>query len=251
MAGAVAVIDGDVISCASTTRELVDGSHRVVSFDTAGAFFSRSDASVPSCLVVDGRLSDMTCQQFQTECARRALPVPIIFVVGETQVGLAVRLLKGGASDVLARPLEADELRRQVYLAIEHEAQTQTQGELARERLGRLTQREFEIVKLATRGLSNKDVAEQLQISFRTVEVHRRNAMRKTGSANVIELSRLIDGVLRDAAQDAHASPSAREGAAGAAREPSPESNAQLSLFPKREHVRGQPGSPGPRRPLP
>lgn len=74
----------------------------------------------------------------------------------------------------------------------------------ARLRLKRLTHRELEVVMLAARGLTTKDIASLLAISFRTVEAHRRNAMRKTGAGNIVELTHLVRGTWNEQSQSDH-----------------------------------------------
>lgn len=198
MNGVVVLIDEDAVARAWATNVLKTSAQPALSFGTAADFFSSLTLPGPACVVVDGHVPDMTCPQVAAECQRRGVRAPLVFIVGAHQVELAVALMKGGATDVLVKPLDADELRRRVHAVLAVSARAQNHAQVARERLGRLTQRELEVVMLATSGLSNKDIADHLRISFRTVEVHRRNAMRKTGSANVVELTHFVGSAWRD-----------------------------------------------------
>lgn len=198
MNGVVALIDEDAVARAWASTVLKTSAQPTLAFGTAADFFASLTLPGPACLLVDGHLQDMTCPQVAAECQRRGLRTALLFIVGRHQVELAVALMKGGAADVLVKPLDADELRRRVHAVLSASVRTQSHAQLARERLGRLTQRELEVVMLATNGLSNKDIADHLRISFRTVEVHRRNAMRKTGSANVVELTHFVGSAWRD-----------------------------------------------------
>lgn len=188
----VALIDHDDATRGMSARALGASGLEVRGFASAAAFLSQVQAPGPSCVLADGSLSDMTGPQLQAEITRRGLRLPLLFAVGPHQVELAISLMKSGAVDVLVKPVDHDELRRRVHAVLAASERALAHVSAARERLGRLTQRELEVVMLATSGLSNKDIANHLSISFRTVEVHRRNAMRKTGTSNIVELTHFV-----------------------------------------------------------
>lgn len=194
----VVLIDQDTAARAWAARALGASGLGVLGFETARAFFSVVSHPGPPCAVIDAGLADMTCHQLQAEVSRRGLRVPLVFMVSPDQVELAIALMKAGAVDVLVKPVDADELRRRIHGVLAAAERAKAHVNAARERLGRLTQRELEVVMLATSGLSNKDIAEHLSISFRTVEVHRRNAMRKTGTANIVELTHFVGSAWSD-----------------------------------------------------
>ncbi|MDP1827673.1 MAG: LuxR C-terminal-related transcriptional regulator [Archangium sp.] len=204
-AASVVLIDQDVTARAWAASALTAGGLGVIGFDTGRAFLSASSPPGPPCAVVDGNLHDMTCSQLQAEAVRRGLRVPLVFLVEHQQVELAISLLKSGAVDVLVKPVDVDELRRRVHAVLTAGERAKAHVGAARERLGRLSQRELEVVMLATSGLSNKDIAEHLSISFRTVEVHRRNAMRKTGTRNVVELTHFVGSAWHEELTNAEA----------------------------------------------
>ena len=196
----IALIDQDQAARDTLERALKASGLGVHGFDSAARFLSQVSAPGPACALIDGNLPDMTCLQLQAETVRRGLRVPLLFLVGQQQVVLAISLMKSGAVDVLVKPVDEDELRRRVHAVLAASERAQAHVSAARERLGRLTQRELEVVMLATSGLSNKDIANHLSISFRTVEVHRRNAMRKTGTANIVELTHFVGSAWSDEA---------------------------------------------------
>lgn len=241
MQAPVVVIAGDVVSRDRWTELLRASSCPAVGFETADAFFVRKGPDCPACCVVEAPLPDMTGPQFQAECRRQGLRAPTLFLVGAGQVELAVALVRSGAADVMTSPPDADELRRRVHqlLARLSDARAQPEAKGAGERLAHLTHRELEVVRYATRGLSNKDIAEQLHISFRTVEVHRHNALRKTGAHNVVELTRLVTS----AALTDDFRPLAKPD------DGPPED--QLPLFPKHDLLRGGERAPRARKSLP
>ncbi len=202
----VSLIDQDQAARAMAEQALRASGLGVQAFDTASEFLSKVSPPGPACALVDGNLGDMTSLQLQAETVRRGLRMPLLFTVGQHQVELAINLMKSGAVDVLVKPLDGDELRRRVHAVLAASERARAQASAARERLGRLTQRELEVVMLATSGLSNKDIANHLSISFRTVEVHRRNAMRKTGTSNIVELTHFVGS----AWSDEHGAPDAQ-----------------------------------------
>ncbi|MDP2275032.1 MAG: LuxR C-terminal-related transcriptional regulator [Archangium sp.] len=186
------LIDQDAVARAWAAQALGASGLTILGFDSAKTFFALMGPPGPPCLVVDSNLPDMTCHQLQAELVRRGLRVPLVFLIGHEQIELAIALMKAGAVDVLVKPVDVDELKRRIHAVLAAGERARAHVNAARERLGRLTQRELEVVMLATSGLSNKDIADHLSISFRTVEVHRRNAMRKTGTSNIVELTHFV-----------------------------------------------------------
>ncbi|HKX41641.1 MAG TPA: LuxR C-terminal-related transcriptional regulator, partial [Burkholderiaceae bacterium] len=124
------------------------------------------------------------------------IDMPLIFLTGKGSVASTVKALKAGAFDFLEKPVESDLLLSCVRDALAHDAvlrERAAQRALAETRLGRLTAREREVVVLTLQGLANKQIAQSLGISHRTVEIHRGRAMQKMGAANLLELDRMIN----------------------------------------------------------
>ncbi len=203
MNATVVLIDPDVVARAWAAQALGASGVGILGFDSARAFFAVVGPPGPPCLVVDANLPDMTAHQLQAELVRRGMRVPLVFLIGHAQIELAIALMKAGAADVLVKPVDVDELKRRIHAVLAAAERARAHLNAAKERLGRLTQRELEVVMLATSGLSNKDIAEHLSISFRTVEVHRRNAMRKTGTSNIVELTHFVGSAWGDDAAGA------------------------------------------------
>ena len=160
------------------------------------------------CFVADIRMPEMDGLQLQQELTRRGVSVPLI-ITGHADVGLAVQAMKAGVSDFLEKPFEGERLLTSLRDALEQgcrQPRTNPAPNLAADRLAALTGREWEIVDRLVAGLSNKEIARELGISYRTVEVHRARIMDKTQARRFSELVRLALGA--DDASEAPATPS-------------------------------------------
>jgi len=150
------------------------------------------------CFVADIRMPEMDGLQLQQELTRRGVSVPLIIIItGHADVGLAVQAMKAGVSDFLEKPFEGERLLTSLRDALEQgcrQPRTNPAPNLAADRLAALTGREWEIVDRLVAGLSNKEIARELGISYRTVEVHRARIMDKTQARRFSELVRLALG---------------------------------------------------------
>jgi FixJ family two-component response regulator len=168
----------------------------VETYDRATAFLAACSAPRTGCLILDVRMPEMTGPELQAELKRRGIELPIIFLTAHGDIPTTVQAMKQGATDFLTKPVVGSELLERVQAALETSAQLNQQASVTqalRERLEGLTQRELEVMKLVADGLANKEIARNLGISHRTVEVHRARVMQKTGATNLVELSRLAE----------------------------------------------------------
>jgi two-component system, LuxR family, response regulator FixJ len=149
---------------------------------------------VADCIVADIRMPEMDGLELQQELKRRGVSVPLILITGHADVGLAVQAMKAGASDFLQKPFHSEHLLDSIRDAVEQgspKPRANAESHLAAVRLAVLTSREREIVDRLVAGLSNKDIARELGISYRTVETHRARIMDKTQAGSFSELVRL------------------------------------------------------------
>jgi RNA polymerase sigma factor (sigma-70 family) len=170
---------------------LESAGYRVTSYASAERFLAAYRPAESACLVLDVRMPGLTGLELQQELNRRGNPPPIIFVTGHGDVPMAVDALKNGAFHFLEKPFKSERL-------LELVEQTATSGtpveaERARRRcaaarLATLTQREREVMDLVVRGRKNKQIADTLGISVKTVEAHRARAMEKMDVSSVAEL---------------------------------------------------------------
>ena len=167
----------------------------VQTFPTAAAFIQAYRREAPGCLVLDVLLPGMSGPQLQDYLRREAIELPIVFVSGHNDVPTAVNAIKGGAVDFIQKPFDYREAVSVVRRALERDAQGRErrarQAELAG-RFAALTAREREVMQRVMEGKPNKLIAEELDISVRTVEFHRANLMEKMGAPSVAALIQLM-----------------------------------------------------------
>lgn len=189
----ICIVDDDE-SVRESLGELLDAAgYSVQSFASAKQFLAGSAPSTCSCLVTDVRMPDMDGIALQEELAHRKTGFPVIVMTGHADVPLAVRAMRAGATDFIEKPFKPETLLMSVRQALISGARTQgpENPEIA-ERFGGLTAREREVMDLMVHGHPNKVIAQKLDISFRTVEVHRSRILAKMGAENVAELVRLV-----------------------------------------------------------
>lgn len=163
-------------------------------FESAKAFLDSESTCEPGCLIADIRMPDMDGLALQQELARRRLGLPIIIVTGHGDVPLAVRAMKAGAIEFLEKPYNENALVESVRRGLKEASATVDERRTqlaAAERLATLTEREREVYELLIVGHPNKVVAYKLDISPRTVEIHRSHVMDKMQARNLAELIRM------------------------------------------------------------
>jgi FixJ family two-component response regulator len=169
----------------------------VVCHDGAEAFLAacpRPPADFGA-LILDIRMPAMSGLELQQRLHRRGWHPPIIFVTGHGDVELAVTAMKQGACDFLEKPFRDQAMLDAVALAVRRGTQARVQEERRHEAqavIERLSPRELEVARLVALGLPNKLVARELDISEKTVHVHRQHVMEKAGIGSAAELARLM-----------------------------------------------------------
>lgn len=151
----------------------------------------------PSCLLLDVRMPGTSgLALFDRLIERRLLQfMPVIFLTGHGDVPTAVAAVKRGAYDFVEKPFSDNALVDRVEQALEHSAQAllKRRDELGvQRRLADLTERERDVMKCVIDGLANKLIADQLNISVRTVEVHRARVFEKMDVKSAVELANLL-----------------------------------------------------------
>ena len=164
-------------------------------FESAGAFLASDASGLPGCLIADIRMPDMDGLELQEELVRRKAPLPVIVVTGHGDVPLAVRAMKAGAIDFLEKPYDEAVLLGSIRRALSEAQEASMRVAVAQEtaeRLASLTEREGQVLELLTAGRPNKVIAYELDISPRTVEIHRARVMEKMRAKSLAELVRMV-----------------------------------------------------------
>jgi FixJ family two-component response regulator len=160
-------------------------------FASAQEFLATFDKGRSGCLVLDIRMPGMSGLELQEELNARGAVLPIIFVTGHGDVPMAVEAMQRGAMDFLQKPFRDQDLLDRITRALEKDrAGRELLGnrERIRARLATLTPREREIMVLVTQGKANKVIAADLDLSQRTVEIHRAHVMEKMGANSLAHL---------------------------------------------------------------
>jgi two-component system, LuxR family, response regulator FixJ len=164
-------------------------------YGSAPEFLAEFDPQRCGCLVLDIRMPGMSGLDLQQELNARGALVPIIFMTGHGDVPMAVEALQQGAMDFLQKPFRDQDLLDRIHKAIERDrAGRELLGsrERIRARIDSLTPREREVLKLITDGKANKVIAAELQLSQRTVEIHRGHVMEKMEANSLAHLVRMV-----------------------------------------------------------
>jgi two-component system response regulator FixJ len=148
----------------------------------------------PGCILLDVRMPGMDGLQVQKTLRERGIGLPVIVMTGHGDVGVAVQAMKAGAVDFIEKPFEKAVLLNAIedgFARIHQAGRSRTRADEAQVRLQALTLRERDVLDGLVRGYPNKTIAYELDISPRTVEIHRANLMSKLGVASLSEALRI------------------------------------------------------------
>lgn len=195
--GTVYVVDDDEAVRDSLQWMLEGKDYRVRCFDSAESFLSRFDAREVACLIVDIRMGGMTGLELQSKLIESNSPLPLAFITGHGDVPMAVDTMKKGAMDFIQKPFDEPQLLSLVERMLEQakESFAEYQSAINRDALmARLTLRESQVLERIVAGRLNKQIADDLGISIKTVEAHRANIMEKLGANTVADLLKIALG---------------------------------------------------------
>ncbi len=197
----VFVVDDDIEFSESVRFLLTSVNLPVKLYHGAEAFLADIDADTKGCLLVDVRMPEISGLQLQHILREKNPDLPVIIMTAHGDIDMAVRAMKDGAMDFVQKPFNDQKLIDLLNNAMKLKAEAATkraQKEALRQRLNLLTSREREVLDLIVDGKINKEIAYQLGISDKTVEVHRARIMDKTRVGSLQELMKLVLAIAPD-----------------------------------------------------
>jgi len=157
--------------------------------------FSKTQShGMEGCLILDVRMPGITGVELHDVLLKEGINIPVIFITGHGSVSLAVKSMKKGAIDFLEKPFSDEEICRLVDSSLQKARDVSDKREVnlkAQELLAKLTPRENQVLERITAGRLNKQIADDLNISIKTVEAHRANIMTKVEARTVAELIKI------------------------------------------------------------
>jgi FixJ family two-component response regulator len=190
----VFVVDDDSSIRRSLARLFKSAGFPVELFASAEEFLEGVAPERAGCVVLDVQMPGVDGMALQSRLRNAGYALPIVFLTGHGTIPMSVQAMKDGAIDFLTKPVDDDDLLTAVRRALERDRQDRVEreeGAAIQERIEELTPREYEILTYVLTGLLNKQIAHALDISEKTVKVHRGRVMEKLGVTSVAELVRL------------------------------------------------------------
>ncbi len=195
------IIDDDDAMRDSMTWLLEGEGYAVAAYASAPAFLAARRDDMRGCLVLDVRMPDMSGLELQERLDALGSTLPIVFITGHGDVPMAVAALHRGACDFVQKPFNDADILSRIQRALELDAvlsARRTRDAALSHRLEQLTPREAEVLRLVVAGRLNKQIADELDISMKTVEAHRARVMEKMGVRTLAELVKAVVALDKD-----------------------------------------------------
>ena len=191
------VVDDDPSVRKGLGRLLRSMGYQVQTFGSAEEFLQNAtDCHGPACLVLDVKMPGLDGLDLQKQLEQRDYVMPIVFITGHGDIPTSVKAMKKGAIDFLTKPFDEEDFVRAVREALDKDMTHRRAMNERKSILGRvrsLTPREYEILTYVITGMLNKQIAYDLNISEKTVKVHRGRVMEKLAVESLAELVRLAE----------------------------------------------------------
>jgi len=191
----VHIVDDDEAMRDSLKWLLESRGLKVELYPSAESFLQAYNNGSCGCLVLDVRMPGMSGLDLYRQLQAQASTLPVIFITGHGDVPMAVSALKKGAADFIEKPFNDQDMLGLIESCMKQDraaAARRAENASVAQRLDSLTQREREVLGLIVGGRLNKQIADDLGISIKTVEVHRSRVMEKMGANSVAELVQLV-----------------------------------------------------------
>lgn len=190
----VHIVDDEEAIRRSARFMLSTSGYAVECWESGMAFLKAVRQVEPGCILLDVRMPEMDGLEVQQQLNERGVTMPVIILTGHGDVSTAVLAMKAGAVDFIEKPFEKAVLLAAIEAAharLDRQADEAERGAEAQVIVAKLTSREREVLEGLARGLPNKTIAYDLDISSRTVEVHRANLMAKLGVRSLSDALRI------------------------------------------------------------
>ena len=190
----VFIVEDDEAARESLVALLDSAGYRTAAFASGVEFLDVLESASGACVVLDVKMPEMDGLQVQRRLQESGALLPVVFVTGHGDVAMAVQAMHAGAVDFIEKPIARDRLLASVARAIDAGRDVRREEEESSEiraRIARLSARERDVLGQLVAGNPNKVTARHLGISYRTVEVYRRNLMTKMGAQNLSHLVRM------------------------------------------------------------
>jgi RNA polymerase sigma factor (sigma-70 family) len=202
--GLVHIVDDDASFRTAIERRLKKAGYQVETYPSAQHLLDCLPSENESgCILLDVRIPGLSGPELQARLSELGSTLPIVFLTGYAEVQTTVRAIKAGAEDVLTKPVSSEELFGAIERALAHHQVTRnlrSKLDVVRAHIAKLTPREREVFDLVIRGKTNKQVANVLGTTERTIKAHRHRVMEKMQVQSLAELVSLAErvGILRD-----------------------------------------------------
>ena len=194
----VYIVEDDEAVRESLQMVLESVGYKVFTYPTGTDFLDAWHADMSGCLLLDIRMPGINGMELQRKLNERNSILPIIFVTGHGDVPMAVEAMQHGAVDFVQKPYREQELLEKIEHAIELDRESRLglqERQAIRSRIESLTPRELDVLRLMVEGRANKVIAADLDISQRTVEIHRARVMEKLAAKSLAHLVRMVMAV--------------------------------------------------------
>ena len=196
------LVDDDAAVCHALSVFLESSGYSVRSFFSAETFLEETEDAAEGVILLDQSMTGgMSGLELQAELSKSDIALPIIFITGHGDVRMSVKAIKAGAIDFIEKPFNNEDLLASIREAFARADDSKKDRDLfaeCRQCLSSLTPREREVMQHVVDGMSNRRVAELLDVSDRTIEVHRSRAMKKMAVESITDLVRKCAMCLKD-----------------------------------------------------
>ncbi len=191
----VYIIDDDQDICNSLKWLLDSVQLETRTFNSATEFLTYERPNTPACLILDIRMRGMSGLQLQQQLNQQRINIPVIFMTGHGDIPMSVNAMKAGAFDFLEKPFNPQHMLNQIQACLQQAEQNFIASEQRKQQMQKLeslSPRENEIIKLMVDGLSSKHIAQMLNISHKTVEIHRTHIRQKLGTESIAQMVNMV-----------------------------------------------------------